>query len=87
MYGVQKMKESTNVAEIQPAKVVRKKSPETALKQEMAAINRDLVKLEKTLASFAEMKKEVDGAEAKKAELTERLAVVKTSLRTVLGLD
>jgi len=82
------MKNDSNVAEIQPIKVVaRKKSPETALKQEMAAINRDLAKLEKTLASFAEMKKEVDGAEAKKAELTEQLTAVKANLRTALGLD
>jgi len=81
------MKNDSNVAEIQPIKVARKKSPETALKQEMAAINRDLAKLEKTLASFAEMKKEVDGAEAKKAELTEQLTAVKANLRTALGLD
>lgn len=81
------MKNDSNVAEIHPIKVARKKSPETALKQEMAAINRDLAKLEKTLASFAEMKKEVDGAEAKKAELTEQLTAVKANLRTALGLD
>ena len=87
MYGVRKMKESTNVAPIVADKPVRKKSPETALKQEMAAINRELVGIDKTLASFAEMQKTVDGASAKKAELTERLDTVKAKLRTALGLD
>ena len=81
------MKENTNTAEVTPMKPVRKKSPETALKQEMAAINRDMAKLDKTIASFADIKKEFDGAETKKAELTAQLDVVKGKLRTALGLD
>jgi hypothetical protein len=81
------MKNDSNVAEIQPAKAVRKKSPETVLKQEMTAINRELAKLDKTLDNFKQMQKEVEGAEAKKAELTQKLDVTKAKLRTALGLD
>jgi len=79
-----------NEATITPSTVekpVRKKSPETVLKQEMAAINRDLAKLDKTLANFKEMQKEVEGAEAKKAKLIEKLDSIKAKLRTALGLD
>ena len=82
------MKESTNVVTpIVAEKATRKKSPETALKQEMAAINRDLAKLDKTIADFAEIKKEFDNAEATKADLTAKLDDVKGKLRTALGLD
>ena len=81
------MPNDTNVAQIQPVKTPRKKSPETALKQEMTAINRDLAKLDKTLDNFKAMQKEVEGAEAKKAKLTEKLTAIKAKLRTELGLD
>ena len=81
------MKNEATKAEVTPIKPVRKKSPETALKQEMAAINRDLAKVEKVITSFADVKKEFDGAEAKKIELTTKLDAVKVKLRTALGLD
>jgi hypothetical protein len=81
------MQSNTNVAEIKPVKTPRKKSPETVLKQEMSAINRELAKLDKTLDNFKAMQKEVEGAEAKKAKLTEKLTATKAKLRTALGLD
>ena len=81
------MKNEATVTPIAPEKPVRKKSPETALKQEMAKIKRELVSIDKTLDSFKEMQKEVDGAEARKNELNTRLDVVKADLRKALGLD
>ena len=81
------MKNEATTAEVTPIKPVRKKSPETALKQEMAAINRDLAKVEKVITSFADIKKEFEGAEARKVELKTKLDAVKVKLRTALGLD
>lgn len=81
------MKNETNVAPIVPEASTRKKSPETVLKQEMAAINREMKGIDKTLASFKEMQKEVAGAETKKANLTARLDIVKAELIKALGLD
>ena len=82
------MKNETNTAPvISIAKAPRQKSPETALKQEMAAINRDLAKLEKTVAAFADIKKEFDAAETRKVQLNTQLGQVKSKLRTALGLD
>ena len=81
------MKNEATVTPITAEKPVRKKSPETALKQEMAKIKRELVSIDKTLDSFKEMKKEVDGAEARKTELNTRLEKIKADLRKTLGLD
>ena len=81
------MKNEATTADVTPIKPVRKKSPETALKQEMAAINRDLAKVEKVITSFADIKKEFEGAEARKVELKIKLDAVKVKLRTALGLD
>jgi len=67
--------------------VTRKKSPETALKQEMRTINKELDGVAKTIAEFADIKKAFDGAEARKVQLTTKLDSVKGKLRKALDLD
>ena len=68
-------------------KKTRKQSPETVLKQRMRGIEKEMVSIDKVVQKFNEMKKEADGAEAKKVKLNNELTEVKAKLRKALGLD
>jgi len=77
---------TANVAEIKP-KAIRKKSPETTLKQELRSLQKELEKVDAMVAKFDEMKEEVANAETRKAEIVANLDIVKADLKKVLGLD
>jgi len=65
---------------------LRKKTPETLLKQELRSLNKELVALDKIVEDFAEMEKQVANAKETRENINTRLDTVKDKLRAILGL-
>jgi len=65
---------------------LRKKSKESELKLRMRSINRELKGVEKRVAEFETLKKEMAGTDKRKADLTAELTKIKADLIKELGL-
>ena len=82
-----KNENTTATADVVAIKPTRKKAPETVLKQEMASLNKELVKVNKTIAEFEDITKAKEAADVRKVEIEANLEQVKADLRKALGLD
>tara|TARA_R110000803_G_scaffold79057_3_gene144495 strand:- start:23394 stop:23648 length:255 start_codon:yes stop_codon:yes gene_type:complete len=74
----------SNVAPI--LKPTRAKSSETILKEKMRKLTRDLEALDKKVADFEALEKQMTGVDKEREEVNEALEAVKASLIKELGL-
>ena len=77
---------ASSVLASEAVKATRKRSKESELKLRMRAISRELTAIEKQVAEFETMKKEMAGTDKQKAKLTSELSSIKGDLIKELGL-